>query len=285
MHSPRDTLFTGALADIPQLDLPVRPAARQSCGLDLPVVVINLLHRTDRWEAISTRMAAAGLDALTRAPAVNGHALPAAAMSRLLDPRQSLPLGPPECHLSLTPPAVGCFLSHLGIWRWMIDTGIPRVLILEDDACPVDDYDAGDFRSLVASLTPQHQLVFPGCLIMDGLAEAAIRPQRLARLFYFNGTFAYLITQQACRFLLDHILPLRAHIDHQLSSLFLAYRQDFEVYYAHPAFFAPDWSLRSDCYVPLDDAASADQRLGDLLGGARRTLLGEGHRLLPPAGD
>ncbi len=38
-----------------------------------PVIVINLAHRTDRWEAISGRMAAIGLDKLIKAPAVEGR--------------------------------------------------------------------------------------------------------------------------------------------------------------------------------------------------------------------
>ena len=135
--------------DIPAMDLPVRPVARQSCGLDLPVVVINLPHRLDRWEAISNRMAAAGLDQLTKAPAVNGHALSDTTIARFLAPGQTLPLDAPECHLSLTRPAVGCFLSHLAVWRWVLATGVSRALVLEDDACPVTDYQAANFRAFV----------------------------------------------------------------------------------------------------------------------------------------
>lgn len=271
--------------DIPAIELPARPVVRQSCGLDLPVVVINLPHRHDRWEAISNRMAAAGLDQLTRAPGVNGRVLSERKIARFLAPGQTLPLDAPECHLSLTRPAVGCFLSHLAVWRWMLATGLSRALVLEDDACPVTDYQAADFRAFVESLTPRHRLVFPGCLIMEGLAETPVGSDRLAQLFYFNGTFSYLITQEACRFLLERIFPLRAHIDHQLSSLFLAHREEFQAHYANPPFFAPDWSLRSDCYVPLKDPSSADEHLGNLLRTARRTLTAEGHRLLSLAGE
>jgi GR25 family glycosyltransferase involved in LPS biosynthesis len=162
-------------------------------------------------------------------------------------------------------------------------SGVPRALVLEDDACPTETYEPGRFRDFVARLDPRHQLVFPGCLVMEGLADTPTGTETLAQLHYFNGTFSYLITPEACRFLLDRIFPLRAHVDHQLSNLFIAHRAHFQAYYATPQFFAPDWSLRSDCYVPLSDLDSADKELGDLLRATRQTLKAEGHRLLPLA--
>jgi len=255
----------------------------QACGLDLPVVVINLAHRHDRWDAISRRLSAAGLGNLLKAPAVEGARLSDATIAHCLGPSQRMPDGAPDSHLALTRPAIGCFLSHLAVWRWVIASGVPRALVLEDDACPTPDYAADDFRAFVMGLTPQHQLVFPGCLVMEGLADLPSGSDRLAQLHYFNGTFSYLITPAACRFLLARMFPLRAHIDHQLSSLFVEYRAQFRAYYATPQFFAPDWSLRSDCYVPLKDIGSADKELGDLLRATRQMLMAEGHRLLPLA--
>ena len=108
---------------------------------------------------------------------------------------------------------------------------------------------------------------------MHGLAG---RPEGtdLARLYYFNGTFAYLITGNAARFLLQHLFPLQAHIDHQMSRVLIEQRQVFSAYYVEPPFFEPDWSQRSDCYVPLADDTSADRELGQLFEATRQTLLG-----------
>ena len=59
-------------------------------------------------------------------------------------------------------------------------------------------------------------------------------------------------------------------------------RHDFAAHYVEPAFFEPDWSLRSDCYIPLDDQADADRALGEFLDASRRTLEADGRPLLPP---
>jgi glycosyl transferase, family 25 len=48
-----------------------------------------------------------------------------------------------------------------------------------------------------------------------------------------------------------------------------------------PQLFAPDWSLRSDCYVPLTEEGTADHELGQIIKNNRRLLLEEGRPLLP----
>jgi glycosyl transferase, family 25 len=116
-------------------------------------------------------------------------------------------------------------------------------------------------------------------MIMGGLAD---RPEgsELARIYYFNGTFAYLITPTACRSLLQRLLPLHAHLDHQISKVLIEQRRIFSAYYTEPYFFEPDWSQRSDCYVPLADDSIADRELGQIIDASRRVLLAEGRPLL-----
>ena len=115
-----------------------------------------------------------------------------------------------------------------------------------------------------------------------GMGSLAERPQGtdLARLYYFNGTFAYVVTPPACEVLLARMLPLRAHLDHQMSSVLIADRDVFPAYYADPPLFEPDWSLRSDCYVPLKDEPAADRELGELIASTERLLMAEGRPLI-----
>lgn len=266
---------------VPDMDLPFDGDCTQGNGLQLPVVVINLPHRTDRWDTLAGRMAAVGLTRLIKAPAVAGAKLPDDQIEALLhDPAEGGIDAAPRSHFALTRPAIGCSLSHLAIWRWIIASGLPRVLVFEDDAAPVAGHDPDHFRTVVSSLPADAGLVFPGRLIMDGLAD---RPDGtpLARLYYFNGTFAYLITPDACRTLLGHLLPLRCHIDHQISRVLIEQRHVFPAHYTDPAFFEPDWSQRSDVYVPIENEANADQEFGRVLDRTRRMLLAEGRPLLP----
>jgi hypothetical protein len=84
-----------------------------------------------------------------------------------------------------------------------------------------------------------------------------------------------------CRRLLQLLLPLRSHIDHQISHLLVEQRRALPAYYMDPQLFTPDWSLRSDCYVPLTDEGTADHELGQIIKNNRRLLLEEGRPLLP----
>ena len=274
------SLLNGLLQHVPQINLPFDGDCSQADGLDLPVVVINLPHRTDRWETLSRRMSAVGLTRLIKASAVEGARLSDGQIAQLLRSPTDRIDEAPESHLTLTRPAIGCFLSHLAIWRWTLGMNLPRVLVLEDDASPAAHCSAARLRSFVDSIPQEMGLVFLGRIIMGGLAD---RPQGsdLARIFYFNGTFAYLITPAACRRLLGQLLPPRSHIDHQISRVLIEQRRVFPAYYSEPHFFEPDWSLRSDCYVPLADDATADRELGRIIEESRRTLLEEGRPLLP----
>jgi glycosyl transferase family 25 len=263
------------------MDLPFDGNCAQANGLDLPIVVINLPHRTDRWDTLSRRMSAAGLTKLIRAPAVEGARLPDAQIVALLGLSVNGIDEAPRSHLTLTRPAVGCFLSHLAIWRWMLDTNLPWILVLEDDAAPAPDYCPARLRNLLTSIPTEAGLVFLGRIIMGGLADKP-NGSGLARMYYFNGTFAYLITPRACRTLLQHLLPLHSHIDHQISKILIEQRRLFSAFYTEPHFFEPDWSLRSDCYVPLADDTAADRELGQIIETSRRVLLDEGRPLLPP---
>jgi len=269
------------LQHVPKMDLQFDGDCAQANGLDLPVVVINLRRRPDRWQAFSHRMYAAGLTKLTRAVAIDGRQLPTSDIAALLGiPDCAIDQGP-RSHLALTRPAVGCFLSHLAIWRWVLHRNFRRVMVFEDDAAPAAGYRSSHFCDVVVSIPEEVGLVFLGRIIMGGLADRT-DGSHLARIYYFNGTFAYMITPAACHSLLQHLLPLQSHIDHQMSRVLIEHRRVFSAYYTEPQFFEPDWTLRSDCYVPLSDDAVADQELAQIIGHSRQVLMAEGRPLLPP---
>lgn len=278
---PRDDVLE-ILRDVPRLDIAFDGTTRQSLGVDLPIAAINLPHRTDRWDAVHGRMKAVGLDRLIKVPAVYGAELSLETIDALVHPSHLAIDANPDTHFAVTRPAIGCFLSHLGIWRWMIETGLPRVLVFEDDANPAPGFDAARFRATMADLERRDEMVFLGRLIMNGMAEDAAKvAPALPRMFYFNGTFAYLITPSAARVLIRNLLPIRGHIDHQISRVLIERRGEMAARYTEPHFFEPDWNLRSDCYVPLDGETEADRELGAHLDRTRRLLESEHRPLLP----
>jgi glycosyl transferase family 25 len=269
------------LRHAPKVDIRFTGDCSQEVGLDLPVAVINLAHRTDKWHAVSSRMAAIGLNKLIKVPAVEGARLSLDAIAPLLRQPAELIERLPASHFTLTRPAIGCFLSHLAIWQWMIEKDVPRMLIFEDDATPASGFDPVCFRRALGGLPHDAGMVLLGRIIMNGMADEP-HGSNLARLYFFNGTFAYLITPATCRFLIPRLLPMDGHIDHEISKVLVECRHNFPAHYVEPAFFEPDWSLRSDCYIPLVGEADANQALGALLHASRSLLLDDGRPLLAP---
>ncbi|MCV9937255.1 glycosyltransferase family 25 protein [Boseaceae bacterium BT-24-1] len=266
---------------VPKPDIAFDGDSAQAVGIDLPVAVINIPHRTDKWNAISKRMAAIGLNKLIKVPAVEGARLSLEAIAPVLCQPAAQIEAAPQSHFTLTRPAIGCFLSHIATWQWLIANKMPRLLVFEDDANPAASFDANRFRNVLGAIPPKAGLVFLGRAIMNGMAE---RPQgsELARIYFFNGTFAYLITPAACRTLIPALLPMNGHIDHEISTVLIERRHDLEAHYTEPPIFEPDWSLRSDCYVPLEGVTNADRALGIVLHAKRQLLIDDGCALLPP---
>lgn len=270
------------LRDVPRLDIPFDGNTRHALGVDLPIAAINLPHRTDRWDAVAGRMRSVGLDRLIKMPAVYGAELPRETIAALVHPDRLAIDANPDTHFKVTRPAIGCFLSHLAIWRWMLETGLPRVLVFEDDANPAPGFDAASFRTAMAELEQRDEMVFLGRIIMNGMAEDAAKvAPALPRMFYFNGTFAYLITPSVARVLIRSLLPIRGHIDVEISRILIERRNEMAARYTEPHFFEPDWTLRSDCYVPLDGETEANRELGAHLDACRRLLESEHRPLLP----
>lgn len=113
---------------VPKPDMAFDGDSAQAIGVDLTVAVINLPHRTDKWNAISKRMAGIGLNKLIKVPAVEGARLSLEAITPLLSQPAAQIEAAPQSHFTLTRPAIGCFLSHIATWQWMIANKLPRLL-------------------------------------------------------------------------------------------------------------------------------------------------------------
>jgi glycosyl transferase family 25 len=233
-------------------------------------VVVSLERRTDRWLIIHDSLSRAGLSDVARFPAVDGATISDATRAALVDPGCDIDAAP-KSHLTLTRPAAGCFLSHLQLWKKFLAAGADYLVVLEDDATPAASYSAARARAITRSLPANADLVAFGCWIMGDLFDQAASGP-LKRLFYFNGTFAYLITRRGCLNLLPHLVPMRAHIDHQISAALIKNPDTLFAYVATPPLFDHDFSTLSGVYVPLEGPEAADQELGALINSARVSL-------------
>jgi glycosyl transferase family 25 len=94
----------------------------------VPTFFINLDHDAGRRAALERQLDALGLQH-SRFPGVYGKALSVEAFARHYDHARAI-----DQSRELTVGEVGCALSHLGVYRTMIEQNLPYALILEDDA-------------------------------------------------------------------------------------------------------------------------------------------------------
>jgi GR25 family glycosyltransferase involved in LPS biosynthesis len=264
-------------AHLPILDLDLKQTAEIGpSGLPTPLV-ISLARRPDRWARAKEALARIEASAPLRVDAIDGQTLGVDVLSAFLEEPDEID-APLEEYLRPTKPAVGCFLSHLAVWQRFIQSDAPIALIVEDDVLPSPDFSPTLARRLLADLPPDADMLLLGYTIMDGLAEKTAS-SCFRRIYYYNGTFAYLLTRKGCHNLLSRLLPIRTHIDNQIS-LELVTDRSLRVYGAEPRLFSHDFTVWSDVYVPISDTTRADRALATMFDDARAALTANGARLM-----
>ena len=165
-------------------------------GPGYAIAVINLDRNPERMVDLRRSFARSAPD-LHRIPGVLGSALPDEEVRRLggdLAMRGTL----------------GCFLSHVAAWRWMLAQGLSHCLVVEDDVMALLDLPAG----LGAFGLPA---AFDICFVNDRLQPAlagtagfeAVPLGRALRDFAPDanapGADGYLVTESGARRLLDWV--------------------------------------------------------------------------------
>lgn len=275
-----DSKTADCLRAIPDIDVDLAACGAIAGNGLPPPVVITLERRPDRWETAKDRLYRRGFHRLIRAVAIDAQQVSRSLLEPLMVNAEAVD-DAPQHYLHMTRPAVGCFLSHLAIWKRFLSSDEPYILVLEDDAVPAPDLDAARGRAIMDTMPNDADMLLLGCTIMDGLAEPSGSPQ-FSRVYYFNGTFAYILTREGCSRLLRAMLPIKTHIDNQISIDLVNRRKNFHVYCTEPRCFEHDFAVVSDVYVPVADTDRADKMLDAVFKDARAHLVRQGARLFDP---
>jgi glycosyl transferase family 25 len=102
----------------------------------IPAFCINLKRRLDRWKEFTSQPGVDALPVLKRFIGVDGKALNVRTDERIpLITKRNILANQRRSHEDLdTMGGVGCALSHIGVWEWMVENNAPLCLIFEDDA-------------------------------------------------------------------------------------------------------------------------------------------------------
>ncbi|MFD1913516.1 glycosyltransferase family 25 protein [Halodurantibacterium flavum] len=192
---------------------------------DMGVWLINLPRDTARREGMQTQLARLGLD-YTLFEAVDGRAR-ADELSAMADAgAYARNMGSP-----ILPGKMGCYASHLSVWRELVASDRKVALILEDDVVFHDDF--LESLDLALAHSDDWDLVRFNCI----RAKMPVRQKQIghyslnAYVGPFTGNAAYLLKREVAERLLPGLLPMTRAFDHELNRFF---RHDYRQFGLEP---------------------------------------------------
>lgn len=145
-------------------------------------------------------------------------------------------------HPDLTPGAVGCYLSHVQVWKAIARAGVDHGFVFEDDTHQIPGDTLARFRAALAHVPRDWDIVLLGC---EGTGTP-VGPG-VMRMDSFLRLHAYAISAAAARALPDTMMPIRKQIDWELSGRIPS---GLKVYALHPPYVLTTW-VGTDIQSPL----------------------------------
>lgn len=213
-----------------------------------PVYVINMAGSTTRLETCRAQLAGQGIG-FQRFEAVNGRKLRPDEIASVYDAAANRR----RFRYPLIGPEFGCYLSHVGIWRDMLERRLDGAIVLEDDFAAAPGL--GDVLAGLSADQGNWDMVKlfsrrAGGRVIERRPLTAefslIRPYQIP-----NTTMGYALRGAAAAQLLARSLPFARPIDED-----------------HKRFWEHGLSVWSVAPSPLDFGAEAEA--GDTIGKARR---------------
>jgi glycosyl transferase family 25 len=190
----------------------------------IPIFVINLESSKDRLSNITEMLNAYNLK-FKRSPAIDGRLLTHDFKKSIVKSHRG--------KLKLSDGEIGCYLSHLAVYKEIVGSDIKFSLILEDDA-----FFSPEFSVLLKSGLP-----FPVDMDILKLEGYRRKTVKYISLFSYNdyryvfpelvsfGTAGYIITLEGAKKLLKSSKILRQPADH---GLFRYWESGVVIYEVHP---------------------------------------------------
>ena len=120
--------------------------------------------------------------------------------------------------------ALGCYLSHISLYKKMVDEDIPYAIISEDDTI-LKKFKKNKLNNIVTEVYQQE----PDTLLLFGVHSNEFKKESLSdenslqkdidQVQKFYGTHFYMISKETCKKILKHALPIEMQIDSFLSTI------------------------------------------------------------------
>lgn len=238
----------------------------------IPSVCITLERRLDRWKRFQTQEGVASLP-LKRFLGVDGKTLNVKTDERIgTMTKRNIHIKSRRSHEELNSiGGVGCALSHIAVWQWMVDNKQPLCLIFEDDAMVPPDF-VERANALIQGTLLTDPKAWDMWLLGGTWDDITAIPQEkgIHRIGSFVLFHAYVMTLPTAERLLRDAYPIHAHID--LWTSVYGYLNDLRIV------GAPSLRLQQNPKSPTDIQTATDCALCDV-----PTNFQDTHRLISHA--
>lgn len=177
--------------------------------IDCPVFIINLERSKLRRDFILKYLSSLGIEA-TIFPAVEGNKLDLAELekNKIYDNDAALE----AFSRPLSMPEIGCTMSHIGIYHKIIDEGIEKALVLEDDVIFCDDIDQ-HFTALIDEVPDDWELIqlYYKCQDFTKITDNIVKFRSETCLP--SGSAGYFINRSGAEKMLKAVYPVRYPAD------------------------------------------------------------------------
>ena len=196
----------------------------------IPAFCITLGRRPDRWRRFQDQSGIDGLN-LKRFLAVDGKTIDVKTDSRIsLLAKRNIIAKTRRSHEELeSVGGVGCALSHIAIWQWMVDNNQEVCLVFEDDAVVPPDFIQkanGCINQSTILKDPKKWDMWLLGGLWENLTHIPDEPKAV-RIGEFVLFHAYVMTLHGAKRLLKDVYPIHSHID--LWTSIYSYVHDFRI--------------------------------------------------------
>ncbi len=185
---------------------------------ELPSVCISLARRPDRWSRfIEQPEVRRALPKIEKFAAVEGKTINLRADSRIAAfTKKNILNKTRRSHYELDSiGGVGCALSHIAVWKQFLDSGMPYMLVFEDDAVVYPGF-VGRVNAELESVGDNFDLIV--LTRAYKAAEPSAMAVGLVRASSFVLAHCYIISRKAAQIFYDEALPITGHIDLYMSA-------------------------------------------------------------------
>ena len=124
--------------------------------------------------------------------------------------------------------AIGCYLSHILLWKKLVESDNDYFLIFENDVVPLYNNLDIKINELIIEINNNFDILLLGCNCRDNVINKVSK--NINKCIFFFETHSYIISKKAANELLKYIFPIDMQIDSYIS-LYNLFNPNFKTYY------------------------------------------------------